>query len=80
MKFFFNFFRFSPKARGPPKIVDIKFFRFFEKQTSKLAFWNLAIIKRNKVRNFGFGSPDLVTAQKDSAIIGLKDDYFLCYF
>ena len=49
----FKIFRFSPKARGPPKIFDVKFFQFFEKQTPKLAFWDLANMERNKVRKFG---------------------------
>ena len=46
-------FRFSPNARGPPKIFDVNFFQFFEKQTPKLAFWDLANMERNKVRKFG---------------------------
>merc|ERR1711978_43681 len=49
----FKIFRFSPNARGPPKIFDVNFFQFFEKQTPKLAFWDLANMERNKVRNFG---------------------------
>ena len=47
---------------GPPKIFDVQFFQFFEKQIPKLTFWDLAYIKRNKVRNFGKVDPDLVTA------------------
>ena len=50
---FFNFFRFSPNARGPPKIFDVYIFQFFEKQTPKLAFWDLANMERNKVRKLG---------------------------
>ena len=42
-------------------IFNVKFFQVLEKQTPKLASWNLAIAKRNKVRKFGFGSPDHVT-------------------
>ena len=49
----FKIFRFSPNARGPPKIFDVNFFQFFEKQTPKLAFWDLANMERNKVRKFG---------------------------
>ena len=55
-------FRFSPFAWGPPNIFDVPFFQFFEKQIPKLAFWDLANIKRKKVRNFGYNSPDLVAA------------------
>ena len=47
---------------NPQIFLTTIFFNFFEKQTSKLAFWDLVNIKRNKVRNFGYGSPDLVTA------------------
>ena len=35
------------------KIFDVNFFQFFEKQTPKLAFWDLANMERNKVRKFG---------------------------
>ena len=49
----FKIFWFSPKARGPPKIFDVIFFQFFEKQTPKLAFWDVANMERNKVRKFG---------------------------
>ena len=48
----FKIFRFSPNARGPPKIFNVQFFQFFEKQTPKLAFWDLANMERNKVRKF----------------------------
>ena len=47
---FFEIFWFSPNAQGPPKIFDVQ---FFEKQTPKLAFWDLANMERNKVRKFG---------------------------
>ena len=43
--------------------------QFFLKQTPKLASRNLAIIKRNNVRKFGFSSPDLVTAA-DGFMVG----------
>ena len=36
----------------PQKFFDINFFQFFEKQTPKLAFWDLANMKRNIVRKF----------------------------
>ena len=49
----FKIFLFSPNARGPPKILDVNFFQFFEKQTPKLAFWDLANMERNKGRKFG---------------------------
>ena len=52
--FFFNLSWFWPNAQGPPKIFDVKFLKFFKKETPKLASWNMAIIKRNKVRKFGF--------------------------
>ena len=48
-----KFFRFLPNVRGPPKILDIEVFQFFEKQIPKLAFWDLANMERNKVRKFG---------------------------
>ena len=49
----FKIFWFSPNAREPPKIFNVQFFQFFEKQTPKLAFWDLANMGRNKVRKFG---------------------------
>ena len=54
---------------GPQKILDINFFQFFEKQTPKLAFWDLANIERNKVRKFGQHSSDHATAA-DGFMVG----------
>ena len=34
-KFFFDFFPFSPNARGPPKIFEVRFFKFFGKKCQK---------------------------------------------
>ena len=34
-KNFFDFFPFSPNARGPPKIFDVRFFKFFGKKCQK---------------------------------------------
>ena len=34
-KKFFDFFPFSPNARGPPKIFNIRFFKFFGKKCQK---------------------------------------------
>ena len=34
-KFFFDFFPFLPNARGPPKIFDVRFFKFFGKKCQK---------------------------------------------
>ena len=34
-KIFFDFFPFSPNARGPPKIFDVRFFKFFGKKCQK---------------------------------------------
>ena len=59
-----------PNARGPPKIFDVKFFQFFEKQTPKLAFWDLSNIKGDKFRKFGKRSPDLVTVA-DGFMVGV---------
>ena len=67
---FFDFFRFPPNARGPPKIFDVYIFQFFEKQTPKLAFLDLANIERNKVRKFGKRSPDLATAADRFMVVG----------
>ena len=33
--FFFDFFPFSPNARGPPKIFEVRFFKFFGKKGQK---------------------------------------------
>ena len=65
----FKIFRFSPNARGPQKIFAIKFFQLFEKQTPKLAVWDLANVERNKVRKFGYRSPDHAT-EADGFIVG----------
>ena len=45
----------------PKKFSTSNFLIFLKKQTPNLAFWELAIIKKNKVRNFYWGSLDLVT-------------------
>ena len=58
-----------PNARGPPKTFDVNLFQFFEKQTPKLAFWDLANMDRNKVRKFGQHSPDHATAA-DGFMVG----------
>ena len=58
----FKIFRFSTNAGGPPKIFKVQVFQFFEKQTPKLAFWDLANMERIKVRKFGQHSPDHATA------------------
>ena len=52
-KFFFQFFDFSPNARGPPKIFDVQFSGNFKKQIQKWLLWDLPSIERNKVMNFG---------------------------
>ena len=52
-KFFFQFFDFSPNARGPPKIFDVQFSGSFKKQIQKWLLWDLPSIERNKVMNFG---------------------------
>ena len=59
-KIFQIHFLLLPYAQGNQKILDVQFFQIFEKQTPSLAFLDLASIQRNKVRNFGYGSPDLV--------------------
>ena len=51
--FFFQFFDFSPNARGPPKIFDVQFSGNFKKQIQKWLLWDLPSIERNKVMNFG---------------------------
>ena len=53
----------------PQKIFDVEFFQFFEKLTSKLASWDLANIKGNKVRKFGSRCPYLATAA-DGFMVG----------
>ena len=44
-------------------------FQFFEKRTPRLAFWDLASIKMNRVRNFDCDTNDLVIAA-DSFMVG----------
>ena len=71
-----SFFWFSTNASGPPKNFRCPIFQFFEK-TSKPAVWDLANIKRNKVRNFHYDSPDLVADGFTEAIsVGTSDPNF----
>ena len=50
----------------PKKFSTSNFFNFLK---NKHQNWDLASIKRNKVRNFGFDSPDLVAAA-DGFMVG----------
>ena len=65
-----QFFQFLPNALASQKIFVISFFQFFEKQTPKLAFWDLSNIKGDKFRKFGKRSPDLVTVA-DGFMVGV---------
>ena len=55
--FFFRFFNFSPKARGPLKIFDVQFSETFKKKFQKWLLWDLSGIERNKVKSFGEPNP-----------------------
>ena len=55
--FFFHFFDFSPKARGPLKIFDVQFSEIFKKNIQKWLHWDLSDIEWNKVMDFGEAIP-----------------------
>ena len=58
--FFFQFFRFSQHARGTPKIFDVQFSEIFKIKFQKWLLWDMSGIERNKVKNFGEPSHNLV--------------------
>ena len=64
-KFFFDFFPFSPNARGPPKIFNVQFFKFFGKWCQKWLNWVLASTKRYKVMKFFDSNPGTLKMAAD---------------
>ncbi len=55
--FFFQFFNFLPKARGPLKIFDAQFPKIFKNKLQKWLLRDLSGMERNKVRKFCEPSP-----------------------
>ncbi len=49
---FFQFFNFSPNARGPLKIFDVRFSEIFKKKFQKWLLWDLSGIKREQSQEF----------------------------
>ena len=70
--FFFRFFNFLPKARGPLKIFDVQFPKIFKNKLQKWLLGDLSGMERNKVRKFCEPSPSSLGTAVGFMVIWVK--------